>query len=71
LGKTNVPYKYNITVHPSLYNFRNVLIITLVDAFTCLFAGFAIFSILGYLAHNQGADVTDVIQEGEFQHDLL
>ncbi|KAL4223921.1 hypothetical protein ACF0H5_017383 [Mactra antiquata] len=43
---------------------KDVLIIGVVDAVTCLLAGFAIFSILGYLAHNQGKDVLDVIKEG-------
>ncbi|XP_052284256.1 sodium- and chloride-dependent GABA transporter ine-like [Dreissena polymorpha] len=54
----------------SSYNKRNnrilkdVLAIGLLDVFTCVLAGFAIFSILGYLAHNQGKDVHDVVKEG-------
>lgn len=43
---------------------RDVLVIAVVDAITCLLAGFAIFSILGNLAENQGKDVGDVIQQG-------
>lgn len=43
---------------------KDVLVIGLVDAFTCILAGFAIFSILGYLAHNQQKDVVDVVSEG-------
>ncbi|XP_041348623.1 sodium- and chloride-dependent GABA transporter ine-like isoform X2 [Gigantopelta aegis] len=43
---------------------RDVLSLAAVDAFTCLLAGFAIFSILGNLAYTQGKDVEDVISEG-------
>ena len=49
-----------------IFFFRDVLILGVVDAFTCLLAGFAIFSILGYLAHTQNMEVTDVVKEGEF-----
>lgn len=40
--------------------------IVIVDAVTCLLAGFAIFSILGNLAENQGKSVDDVIQQGVY-----
>lgn len=43
---------------------KDVLILAAVDAGTCLLAGFAIFSILGYLALTQGKDVEDVVKEG-------
>ncbi|KAK3084341.1 hypothetical protein FSP39_011857 [Pinctada imbricata] len=43
---------------------KDVLIIAVVDAVTCILAGFAIFSILGYLAENQQKDVEDVIKQG-------
>ncbi|XP_076435052.1 sodium- and chloride-dependent GABA transporter ine-like [Babylonia areolata] len=43
---------------------RDVLALAVVDAITCLLAGFAIFSILGYLAFNQGKDVVEVVKEG-------
>ncbi|XP_048764055.1 sodium- and chloride-dependent GABA transporter ine-like [Ostrea edulis] len=43
---------------------KDVIVIAVVDAITCLLAGFAIFSILGYLAENQGKSVDDVIQQG-------
>ena len=44
---------------------RDVLTLAAVDAATCLLAGFAIFSILGYLALSQGKDVSEVVKEGE------
>ena len=47
--------------------FRDVLILSVVDALTCLLAGFAIFSTLGYLAHTQDMDVDDVVKEGTFE----
>nr|KAG5696890.1 hypothetical protein BaRGS_035300 [Batillaria attramentaria] len=43
---------------------RDVLVLAVVDAATCLLAGFAIFSILGNLALGQGKDVEEVVQEG-------
>lgn len=44
---------------------RDVIALAVVDAATCLLAGFAIFSILGYLALGQGKDVSEVVKEGE------
>ncbi|WAR02647.1 INE-like protein, partial [Mya arenaria] len=52
---------YNNKSHRIL---KDVLVIGIVDALTCILAGLAIFSILGYLAYNQGMDVEDVIKEG-------
>ncbi|GFO08625.1 sodium- and chloride-dependent gaba transporter ine-like [Plakobranchus ocellatus] len=43
---------------------RDVLILAVVDAVTCLLAGFAIFAILGNLALSQGKAVGDVVEEG-------
>ncbi|XP_071181491.1 sodium- and chloride-dependent GABA transporter ine-like isoform X2 [Mytilus edulis] len=43
---------------------KDVLTIAAVDAVTCILAGFAIFATLGFLAHNQGKEVEDVISQG-------
>ncbi|KAK3760902.1 hypothetical protein RRG08_042117 [Elysia crispata] len=43
---------------------RDVLILAVVDALTCLLAGFAIFAILGNLALSQSKAVADVVEEG-------
>nr|WLN44332.1 INE1 [Sinonovacula rivularis] len=44
--------------------FKDVLIIGIVDALTCILAGLAIFSILGYLAHNQQKSIDEVVAAG-------
>ncbi|KAI0230638.1 Sodium- and chloride-dependent GABA transporter ine, partial [Lamellibrachia satsuma] len=44
--------------------FRSVLAITLVNSATSIIAGFAVFSILGHIALNQGQEVKDVVTEG-------
>ncbi|CAI9744316.1 sodiumchlorideine-likedependent and chloride-dependent GABA transporter ine-like [Octopus vulgaris] len=43
---------------------KDVICLALIDAFTCIMAGFAIFSILGALAVSQGKTVEDVVTEG-------
>ncbi|XP_063585011.1 sodium-dependent nutrient amino acid transporter 1-like isoform X1 [Penaeus indicus] len=44
--------------------YRDAWIISLADTLTSLLAGFTIFSILGNLAHELGADVKDVVRGG-------
>lgn len=45
--------------------YRDVTIITLLDTFTSLLAGFTIFGILGHLAHEIGTnDVGSVVKGG-------
>lgn len=44
--------------------FRDALIISVMDTFTSLLAGFTIFAILGSLAHELGVDVTIVAKSG-------
>ncbi|KAK3101057.1 hypothetical protein FSP39_000622 [Pinctada imbricata] len=43
---------------------KDSLIVSLGDTLTCIFAGFVIFSYLGYMAGKQGVDVKDVAQDG-------
>lgn len=44
---------------------RDVLIVTSLDTFTSLMAGFTIFGILGNLAHNMGLeDISSVVKSG-------
>lgn len=44
--------------------YRDALIISVVDTFTSLLAGFTIFSILGNLANELGVPVSEVIESG-------
>ncbi|XP_034023487.1 sodium- and chloride-dependent neutral and basic amino acid transporter B(0+)-like [Thalassophryne amazonica] len=44
--------------------FKDTFVVTLTNAGTSLFAGFAIFSILGHMAHVYGNPVGEVVKEG-------
>ncbi|TRY73528.1 hypothetical protein TCAL_03333 [Tigriopus californicus] len=43
---------------------RDTVIVCLGNCLTSFIAGFAIFSVLGFLAHELGVDVQDVVQDG-------
>lgn len=45
--------------------YRDATIVTTLDTFTSLFAGFTIFGILGHLAHTSGIeDISHVVRKG-------
>lgn len=44
----------------------DALIVVALDAVTSIFAGFAIFSILGYLAHTLSKSVDQVVKSGAY-----
>ena len=48
----------------AVFKLRDATAIVLIDAFTSIFAGIAVFSILGYIAVNQGKEVKDVVTQG-------
>jgi len=43
---------------------RDAPIVTLINCGTSLFAGFVVFSILGFMAEKQHVDVKDVVADG-------
>ena len=58
-------YFKNLIRHCLLYaDFRDAIMINLVSFFTSLYAGFAVFSIIGYMAHEQGLEIEKVIDSG-------
>lgn len=52
-----------------LLQFRNnchtdAIVVSATNVFTAIFAGFAVFSVLGFMAHNLDSSVEDVVQGG-------
>ena len=45
---------------------RDAVIVIAVNCLTSLYAGFVVFSVLGYMADQQGLSVADVAQSGRF-----
>jgi len=45
--------------------FQDALIVCFVNCITSLFAGFAIFTVLGHMAHKLGNTVDKVVQSSE------
>ncbi len=52
---------YNKFHHNS---YRDVVIFTVTNSLTSILSGFVIFSVLGYMSHIQGVDISDVAEEG-------
>jgi len=48
----------------------DTLIVVILDAVTSIFAGFAIFSIIGHLAHTLNTGVDQVVASGMFTVEL-
>jgi len=46
---------------------RDAVIVTLINCGTSLFAGFVVFSILGFMAEKQHVSVDHVVADGKLQ----
>ena len=44
--------------------FRDARIVPVLNCGTSIFAGFVIFSVFGFMAHETGSDISDVIDAG-------
>ncbi len=44
--------------------YRDGIIVTLSDTLTAFLVGFVIFSTLGFMAHETGSDITEVVRKG-------
>lgn len=49
---------------------RDSIIVPIVNAFTSLYAGFVVFSVLGFMAVQKGVGVEDVAVGGKLQYCL-
>ena len=52
-----------------MFPYRNGLIITTVNGFTSIFGGFCVFAVLGFMAHETGKPIRDVVSSGKQEPD--
>lgn len=64
-GKNKELAQWNVTVS-WFFDFRDAMIFAGVNSFTSILAGLVIFSVLGFMAKQQGVSVADVAESGRY-----
>ena len=62
---TTLLHLHDETCHGPFFSPRDSLLIAVMNSVTSILAGFAIFSIVGYMAHETGQDVDSVVSQGK------
>jgi len=62
--KDQFKFKFKCCLEFSHNVYRDAMIVSLMDTFTSLLAGFTVFAILGNLAHEMDVDVSEVAKSG-------
>ena len=58
-------HSYFLLLTIALFQLRDTVIIAAVNSGTSILAGFAIFAALGFMAKEQGVEVSDVAEKGQ------
>ena len=66
-GNVSKEMKYN----EECAHFRDSLVVSVGNCATSIFAGFVIFGIIGFMAHELGAEVKDVAKQGAYPSVIL
>ena len=65
LFKLNLVYRYQPGVFINIVFYRDAILVTILNCSTSIFAGFAVFAIIGFMAGQLSLDVDKVAAKGE------